>query len=83
MKDLYSEILKSEKTPMTESQVYSLKREYCAHILDSMDSDTLWNFAFDYLINELPSSEQELLDEIHEYYGEETLQNLIENSKQD
>jgi len=78
MSDLYSEILKSESIPLTESQLVSLKENYTHMIIDGMDMDTLVTFAFDSIMQNIEMwSEEEVKDEILDLYDEETLQSLM------
>jgi len=79
--DLYTEILKSEPTPMTltEQQFDQLKESYAYMIVDDMDMKTLVQLAIDSIIENLKSYDQdELKDEIVELYDEEVLDNLLE-----
>ena len=79
--DLYTEILKSEPTPMTltEQQFDQLKESYAYMIVDDMDMKTLVQLAIDSIIENLKSYDQdELKDEIVELYDEEVLDNLLQ-----
>lgn len=79
--DLYTEILKSERTPMTltEAQFDQLKESYAYMIVDDMDMKTLIQLATDTIIDNLKSYDQdELRDEIVELYDEEVLDNLLQ-----
>lgn len=79
--DLYTEILKSEPTPMTltEQQFDQLKESYAYMIVDDMDMKTLVQLAIDSIVENLKSYDQdELRDEIVELYDEEVLTNLME-----
>ena len=80
-KDLYTEILQSESTPMTLNtmQLLQLKEAYANMIVDDMDMKTLCQFAFDSILSNLESYDQDdLKDEIVELYDEEVLNNLLE-----
>lgn len=79
--DLYTEILQSERTPMTlnEAQFDQLKEAYAYMIVDDMDMKTLVQLAIDSIVENLKSYDQdELKDEIVELYDEEVLNNLLE-----
>lgn len=79
--DLYSEIIKSERTPMTlnEAQFDQLKEAYAYMIVDDMDMKTLVQLAIDSIVENLKSYDQdELRDEIVELYDEEVLDNLLQ-----
>lgn len=80
-KDLYNEILQSESTPITlnDMQLLQLKEAYANMIVDDMDMKTLCQFAFDSILSNLESYDQDdLKDEIVELYDEEVLNNLLE-----
>lgn len=84
--DLYTEILKSERTPMTltEAQFDQLKESYAYMIVDDMDMKTLIQLATDSIIDNLKSyTVEELQDEIVELYDEEVLNNLMEEVNTD
>lgn len=79
--DLYTEIIKSESTPITLNtmQLLQLKEAYANMIVDDMDMKTLCQFAFDSILSNLESYDQDdLKDEIVELYDEEVLNNLLE-----
>ena len=79
--DLYTEILKSEPNKMTlnDMQLLQLKEAYANMIVDDMDMKTLCQFAFDSILSNLESYDQDdLKDEIVELYDEEVLNNLME-----
>ena len=65
--------------PMTTNNAYSwtddfslLVEKYAEHIMDSMDMKTMELFVFDTLVENLNNySEEELITEIEEGYGEE------------
>ena len=79
--DLYTEIIKSESTPITLNtmQLLQLKEAYANMIVDDMDMKTLCQFAFDSILSNLESYDQdELRDEIVELYDEEVLDNLLQ-----
>lgn len=80
--DLYTEILQSERTPMTltEQQFDQLKESYAYMIVDDMDMKTLVQLAIDSIVENLKSYDQdELKDEIVELYDEEVLDNLLQD----
>jgi hypothetical protein len=65
---------------LTKEQLSELIDNYADFIVDSMDMDTLVQFAYDSLVAEYNKySEAELLSEIEELYDEETLNNLLES----
>ena len=49
-----------------------LVEKYAEHIMDSMDMKTMEQFVFDTLVENLNNySEEELINEVREYYGDE------------
>jgi hypothetical protein len=65
---------------LTKEQLSELIDNYADFIVDSMDMDTLVQFAYESLVAEYNKySEAELLSEIEELYDEETLNNLLES----
>lgn len=65
---------------LTKEQLSELIDNYADFIVDSMDMDTLVQFAYDSLVAEYNKySEAELLSEIEELYGEEYLESLMES----
>lgn len=78
MSDLYNEVLKSERTPMTSAQLMQLKEAYAYMIVDDMDVKTLMQMAIDTITENLQSyTAEELQDEIVDLYDEEVLNSLI------
>ena len=77
--ELYNEILKSyEMTELNNMQLLQLKEAYVNMIVDDMDLKTLCQLAFDSIMTNLESYDQEdLKDEIVELYDEEVLNNLL------
>ena len=69
-------------TKMNESNLFELKENYANLIIDGMDIDALCEFVFDALITTYDEySEEEIVGEIKEFYGEETLNDLMPKSK--
>lgn len=49
-----------------------LVEKYAEHIMDSMDMKTMEQFVFDTLVGNLNNyTEEELINEVREYYGDE------------
>lgn len=49
-----------------------LVEKYAEHIMDSMDMKTMEQFVFDTLVENLNNyTEEELINEVREYYGDE------------
>jgi len=65
---------------LNSSQLDQLVENYAEFIVDSMDMDTLVQFAFDSLVAEYTKyNEKELIAEIRELHDEEVAANLIES----
>ena len=59
-----------------------LKKNYVDLIIDGMDIDALCEFAYDALSNTYDGySEEQILGEIKEFYGDETLNDLMPKSE--
>lgn len=77
MSDLYTEILKYEHGPLSESDLFTVKENYANMIIDGMDMDSLCQFAFDSIIANLNDyNEDDLREEVLQNYDEETLHSL-------
>ncbi len=71
----------SKLTDQTMNELKTLKENYTNMVIDGMDMDSLITFAFDSIMENIETwSEKEIKEEILEYYGEETLQDLVSNS---
>ena len=65
---------------MTDSDLYTLKENYCNMILDGMDMDSLCEMCYDLLMDAYKDcNENELTEEILDLYGEEMLEDLTPN----
>jgi predicted Zn-dependent protease with MMP-like domain len=65
---------------LTEPQFAELIEKYSEFIVDSMDMDTLVQFAYDSLVAEFTKyNEKELIAEIVELYDNEVAADLIES----
>ena len=65
---------------MNDSELFTLKENYCNHIIDRMDVDTLARMAFDLLMDSYKDcSEADLKAEILDLYDDETLKGLTES----
>jgi hypothetical protein len=61
-----------------ESDLFSLKENYSNHIIDSMDMDSLVQFAFDNLIEYFKDHTwDDMCEEIKDLYDEDTLIDLL------
>ena len=77
MSDLYTEILKYEHGPLSESDLFTVNENYANMIIDGMDMDSLCQFAFDSIIANLNDyNEDDLSEEVLQNYDEETLHSL-------
>ena len=63
---------------MNESDLFTLKENYANLIIDGMDIDTLAQFAYDSIMDNLKDYEEKDIEaEITDLYGEETLNDLL------
>jgi len=54
----------------------TLVEKYAEHVMDSMDMKTMEQFVFDTLVENLNNyTEEELINEVREYYGDEWFEN--------
>ena len=64
-------------TKLNESQLFQLKENYVNMIIDGMDMDSLVQFAFDNIIENIKDwDEQDIKSEILECYDEEMWEDL-------
>ena len=77
----YSKLMQTS-TKMNESDFFELKENYVNLIIDGMDTNALCEFVFDALITTYDEySEEEIVGEIKEFYGKDTLNDLMPKSK--
>ena len=63
---------------INESDLFTLKENYADMIIDGMDIDTLAQFAYDSIMGNIETwDEEEVKGEITDLYGEETLNDLL------
>ena len=63
---------------MTNSELDTLKGNYCEMIIDGMDMDTLLTLAYDLLMDAYKeSTEEDIKEEILDLYDEDTLKQLL------
>jgi len=66
---------------LNKAQFDQLVENYVSHIIDGLDSETMETMVFDLLTREYEDlSEEDILNEIHELYGEEVVQDLLESA---
>ena len=64
---------------MNESDLFTLKENYANLIIDGMDIDTLAQFAYDSIMDNLKDYEEKDIEaEITDLYGEETYNDLAD-----
>ena len=69
-------------TKMKESDLSQLKEDYVNLIIDGMDMEGLCQLAYDALSTTYDEySEEEIKGEIKEFYGEDTLNDLMPKSE--
>ena len=62
---------------MNQEELSNLKDQYTEMIVDGLDHKDMYRIVFDYLRSEMESvNEEELRDEIIDYYDEETWEDL-------
>jgi hypothetical protein len=63
---------------LTTEQFSTLVENYASHIVDGMDTESLECMVYDLLLNEYKTyTEDEILGEIKELYGEEVAADLL------
>lgn len=68
----------SDPNIMNESDLFTLKENYAAHIVEGMDVDSLAQMAYDLLLDAYKDcSEDEMIEEIKDLYDENTLIELL------
>jgi hypothetical protein len=66
---------------LTKLQFINLVENYVSHIIEGLDVDSMQSMLFDLLIREYEDvSEEYILHEIEELYGEEVAQDLLESA---
>jgi hypothetical protein len=67
-----------EEMTLTTEQFSTLVENYVSHIVDGMDVESLECMVYDLLLNEYKTyTEEEILGEIKELYGEEVAADLL------
>ena len=66
---------------LTKLQLINLVENYVSHIIDGLDVDSLETMVFDLLCREYEDyTEEEILGEVEELYGEELVADLVESA---
>jgi hypothetical protein len=66
---------------LNTAQHYQLVENYVSHIIDGMDVDTLASMVYDLLVREYETyTEEQIVGEIEELYGEEVAADLVESA---
>lgn len=66
----------------SEMQLHNLKENYAQLILDGMDMRSLEQFAMDSIMNNMEMwDEKDIKEEVLDYYGEETWNDLVEEAE--
>jgi hypothetical protein len=66
---------------LNTAQHYQLVENYVSHIIDGMDVDTLASMVYDLLVREYETyTEEQIVGEIEELYGEEVAVDLVESA---
>ena len=67
---------------LTTEQLSKLVENYASHIVDGLDVESLEQMVFDLLVREYKTySEDEIVGEIKELYGDELVVDLLEIAK--
>jgi len=65
---------------LTEAQLNQLKENYANMLIDGMDMDTLCQFAFDTIMQNMEQwDQQDVSEEVTDLYDEEMLNDLMES----
>lgn len=76
-----SPLRKWSKMKLNKEQFSQFVENYVSHIVDGMDVATLETMVFDLLCREYETyTEEQIVDEIEELYGEEVAQDLLESA---
>jgi hypothetical protein len=66
---------------LTKLQLINLVENYVSHIIEGLDVDSMQSMLYDLLVREYEDvSEEYILDEIEQLYGEEVAQDLLESA---
>jgi hypothetical protein len=66
---------------LSKLQLINLVENYVSHIVDGLDVDSLETMVYDLLIREYEDlTEEQIVGEIEELYGEEVAADLVESS---
>jgi hypothetical protein len=66
---------------LNTAQHYQLVENYVSHIVEGMDVDTLESMVYDLLVREYETyTEDQIVGEIEELYGEELVADLVESA---
>lgn len=66
----------------SETQLHNIKENYAQLILDGMDMRSLEQFAMDSIMNNMEMwDEKDIKEEVLDFYGEETWNDLVEEAE--
>jgi hypothetical protein len=66
---------------LSKLQFINLVENYVSHIIDGLDNDCMESMLYDLLLREYEDyTEEEILGEIEELYGEEVAADLVESA---
>jgi hypothetical protein len=66
---------------LSQVQIEELRQTYAEILVDGMDMDDLVSFAIDTIVDHLPATESELVEEISRFYDDEFVEDLMESVK--
>ena len=65
---------------LNTAQFAQLIENYVSHVVDGMDTETMESMVYDLLVREYETyTEEQIVGEIEELYGEEVTQDLLES----
>ena len=66
---------------LSKQQLSTLVENYVNHIIDGLDNDSMESMVYDLLVREYEHlTEEQIVDEIEELYGEEVVADLVESA---
>jgi hypothetical protein len=66
---------------LSKEQLSILVENYAQHIVDGLDTESMESMVFDLLVREYETyTEEEILGEVEELYGEELVADLVESA---
>jgi len=74
-------MIKTTEMPLNKEQFSTFVETYVSHIVEGMDVESLEMMVFDLLVKEYKTyTEEEIVSEIEELYGDEVAEDLLESA---